>query len=686
MAVDLGIENLTDIELIGRGGFSIVYAATDTRTGRRMAVKVIHAVSDRIHRSFERERAVMARLSAHPNVVTLYDSGYAPDGRPYLSMELMDGGTLAERVGRQGPLPWRVAVNLLLPIAGALDFAHRQHVLHRDVKPENILQAGDQVRLTDFGIASLRDASGYTTTRVAASWGYTAPETLENQRDERSDLYSLGSTLYMLLTGEPPFAGQGNVSIQSLMYRLVNQPPPRLPGDLAPAALDDILQSCLAKDPDQRPQSATALAEALRPLLPSSPAAPRPPARTELTLEPPPVDPAAGPTPTPTPMPIPPPTPAPAPAPVGVIQPVAAPVGVPPEAGVGERRRRWMSPLAVAGAVVAIGAVALAVSLLARGDDPALPAPSAADTSVPAAGPDTAALAGHRGTVTRLAALPDGRLVSASEDRTVRVWDPAQPEVFPVVLRDLPAPVTAVATLGDGRLALGGSDGTVTVRPPANDSSEPVVLAGTPGPVTALAVLGDGRLAVGGGDGTVRLHDPAAAPAAEPVVLQGASGGVTALAALADGRLAGGTAEGAVLIWDPAGPDNKPTVVLTGHQGASVTALIEVAGGRLASAGTDRTVRLWDPATPAAPAGPVLTDHTGAVTTLATLPDGRVASGSADGSVKVWDPDQIPLGVRTVYRPEGAVTALVALPDGRLATAGADDWAIQVWRPAPAGG
>jgi WD40 repeat protein len=127
-------------------------------------------------------------------------------------------------------------------------------------------------------------------------------------------------------------------------------------------------------------------------------------------------------------------------------------------------------------------------------------------------------------------------------------------------------------------------------------------------------------------------------------------------------------------------------VVLTGHQGASVTALIEVAGGRLASAGTDGTVRLWDPATPASPAGPVFTDHTGAVTALAALGDGRIASGSADGSVKVWDPDQIPLGVRTVYRPEGAVTALTALADGRLATAGADDWAIQVWRPAPAGG
>ncbi len=665
MAVDLGIEDLTDIELIGRGGFSIVYAATDARTGRRVAVKVIHAVSDRIHRSFERERAVMARLSAHPNVVTLYDSGYTPDGRPYLSMELMDEGTLADRVGRQGPLPWRVAVNLLLPIAGALDFAHRQQVLHRDVKPENILQAGDQVRLTDFGIASLRDASGYTTTRVAASWGYTAPETLENQRDERSDLYSLGSTLYMLLTGEPPFAGQGNVSIQSLMYRLVNQPPPRLPADLVPPALDDILQACLAKDPDQRPQSAAALGEALRPLLPSSPAAPRRPARTEGTLEPP----AR--------------SSEPEPESKAELESKAEPT---PKAGVGAVHRRKVSPLAVAGVVVvAVGAVALALSLVARGNDPAPPAPPAGGTSVPAAGPDTAVLAGHRGTVTRLVPLPDGRLVSASEDRTVRVWDPARPEVFPVVLRDLPAPVTGVVALGDGRLALGGSDGTVTIRPSGNDGSAPIVLAGTPGPVTALAVLGDGRLAVAGTNGTVRIWDPAAAPATEPVILQGASGGVTALAALADGRVAGGTADGALLIWDPAGPDGKPAVVLTGHQGASVTALIEVTGGRLASAGTDGTVRLWDPATPASPAGPVFTDHTGAVSALAALGDGRIVSGSADGSVKVWDPDQIPLGVRTVYRPEGAVTALAALPDGRLATAGADDWAIQVWPAASAG-
>jgi len=674
LAVDLGIEHLTDIELIGRGGFSIVYAATDVRTGRRVAVKVIHAVSDRIHRSFERERTVMARLSAHPNVVTLYDSGYAPDGRPYLSMELIDGGTLAERVERQGPLPWRVALNLLLPVAGALEFAHSQHVLHRDVKPENILQAIDQVRLTDFGIASLRDASGYTTTRVAASWGYTAPETLENQRDERSDLYSLGSTLYMLLTGEPPFASEGSASIQSLMYRLVNQPPPRLPPDLAPPALDDVLQACLAKDPDQRPQTATALVEALRPLLPASPAPPRRPARTE----PEPAEPAEATVPEPA-------EPAEAAGPVEPLGPVAGAGS--PNTGFGRVLGGKVSLLAVAAVLVGVAAVALAVSLVTGGDPDPSAAPPGAEISTtgpgPVAGAGEATLDGHRGTVTRLVALADGRLVSISDDRTVRVWDPARPDVFPIVLRDLAEPVADVAALADGRLALAGADGTVTIWQPDNPDAPPVTLTDSPGPVNAVAPLGGGRLASAGTDGTLRLWDPAGDPAAEPAVLEATAAPITALTALADGRVAGGTADGALLIWDPGGP-TTPAVVLTGHQGAAVTDLVELANGRLASAGADGTVRLWDPATPDRP-GVVFEDHTGAVTALAALGDGRVASGGADGAVHVWDPDEIPLGVRTAYRPEGAVSALAVLPDGRLASAGADDWAIHLWRPAAAG-
>lgn len=633
MAVDFGIEHLTDMELIGRGGFSIVYAATDVRTNRRVAVKVIHAVSDRIHRSFERERAVMARLSAHPNVVTLYDSGYSPDGRPYLSMELIDGGTLAERVERQGPLPWRVAVNLLLPVAGALEFAHSQQVLHRDVKPENILQAVDQVRLTDFGIASLRDASGYTTTRVAASWGYTAPETLEDQRDERSDLYSLGSTLYMLLTGDPPFASPGTASIQSLMYRLVNQPPPRLPPELAPAALDDLLQACLAKDPDQRPQTASALVQALRPLLPAWPAPPR----RAVGAEPVPVGPVIGAGPPVPPTEAEPPT---------EVEPVTS-AKIEPAPDVGRALRSKVSPLAGAAVLVGAGAIALALSLVAGGDpDPrastaAEAAPASSITPDLAGVADDAALVGHRGIVTRLVVLADGRLVSSGDDRTVRVWDPARPDAFPIVLRGLPGPVADMAALGDGRLALAGADGAMTIWQPDSGGAPSVVRTGPTGPITALA-------------------------------------------ALADGRLAGGTAEGTVLFWDPAGPEGQLPVVLTGHQGASVTDLVELADGRLASAGADGTVRVWDPAAPSRP-GVVFEDHTGAVTALAALPDGRLASAGADGSARVWDPGELPLGVRTVYRPEGALTALAVLPDGRLASAGVEDWAIHLWRPALSG-
>ncbi len=261
---DLGIAHLADLQLIAHGGFSVVYAATNTQFDRRVAVKVLNRLtSDADRRRFERECKIMGRLSDHPHVINVYSAGYTPDERPYIEMELIQGGTLAERVRNGGPLPWRDAARQMVAVANALAVAHEADILHRDIKPENILLAGDEPRLTDFGIAYLRDSTGSASTQISASWLHSPPETFENRRDERSDLYSLGSTLFTIIMGTPPFWRAEDDSLSPLMYRLLNEEAPRIPLDRAPTAVADLVASALAKDGDARPQTANAFAAAL---------------------------------------------------------------------------------------------------------------------------------------------------------------------------------------------------------------------------------------------------------------------------------------------------------------------------------------------------------------------------------------------------------------------------------------
>ena len=222
-------------------------------------------LSDADRRRFDRECRIMGRLSTHPNVATVYQAGYTNDGRPYLVMELVDGGALADKIA-DGPLPWLEAVRIAEPVADAVAHAHEAGILHRDIKPENILTAEDGPRLTDFGIAYLRDSTAATSTHVTASWLHTPPETFQNERDERSDVYSLGSTIYTAVAGAAPFWRPDDESLNPLMMRLVTEPAPELPDDLAPPELRLLVARTLSKDPSNRPASAEALRDALRTL------------------------------------------------------------------------------------------------------------------------------------------------------------------------------------------------------------------------------------------------------------------------------------------------------------------------------------------------------------------------------------------------------------------------------------
>ena len=215
-------------ELVGTGGMSSVYRAHDRLLERNVAIKVLHeqftADGDYVER-FRREARAVAQLS-HPNIVTVIDRG-EHDGRQFIVFEYVDGENVKALIEREGPLPEQEAIGLALQIARALGFAHDQGLVHRDVKPQNVLlNDGGQAKVTDFGIARSLDVQGGLTQTgtVMGTSDYIAPEQARGSRvDAQSDIYSLGTVLYELLTGEVPFSGDNFVAVA---MQHINQPPP----------------------------------------------------------------------------------------------------------------------------------------------------------------------------------------------------------------------------------------------------------------------------------------------------------------------------------------------------------------------------------------------------------------------------------------------------------------------------
>ncbi|MEM9133174.1 MAG: PQQ-binding-like beta-propeller repeat protein [Actinomycetota bacterium] len=268
-SLDLDIEELRDYETIGQGGFSTVLSAWDVGFQRRVAVKVIPSLDDAGLRRFERERAIMGRLSYHPNVIMPFRAGFTKNGAAYLVMELGDGGSLEELFLQRGPIPWREAVGYVLAATAALDHAHSRGIIHRDVKPANILLAGDVPKLTDFGIAALKET---TASVMAYTLNHCPPEAFAHgtdTRDERSDLYSMASSLFTMLTGgDAPYDVEGSDSQQAYMFRIISDEVPQLPADLdVPDALRTFVHNALAKDPDERPRTAETFMADLRAIL-----------------------------------------------------------------------------------------------------------------------------------------------------------------------------------------------------------------------------------------------------------------------------------------------------------------------------------------------------------------------------------------------------------------------------------
>jgi serine/threonine-protein kinase len=261
-------------EEIGRGGMGVVYRARHALLRRPTAIKLLAPGQSAVaEKRFEREVQITSMLT-HPNTVVVYDFGHTRDGVFYYVMELLDGVSLQDLIEEQGPQPPGRVVHIMAQIASALAEAHGAGLIHRDVKPSNIIlcdRAGDPdfVKVLDFGLVKETGNRNPALTGSAALTGtplYMAPESILRPEavDARVDIYALGAVGYTLVTGKPPFDGANVVEVCSHHLHTAPEPPSRRLGRPVPAALEEILLGCLAKSPEDRPQTGKALAETLR--------------------------------------------------------------------------------------------------------------------------------------------------------------------------------------------------------------------------------------------------------------------------------------------------------------------------------------------------------------------------------------------------------------------------------------
>jgi serine/threonine protein kinase len=270
MAVDAGVlpERYTGAQPIGRGGMGEIFRATDTTLGRAVAVKVLaegYAQDPSVRERFTREALAVARLSGNPNIVTIYDVGEHRE-RPFIVMEYLPGGSLEQKLRAEGAQTPRQSLEWLEQAANALDAAHREGVIHRDVKPANLLlDRYGQVHVADFGIASAAGLGSLTQTgTVLGTASYLSPEQAQGERTTpASDLYSLGIVAFELLTGRRPFEGD-SVAAEAVAHVTGVVPPVRELNPSLPSELDAVFAKALAKDPAQRFDSGAEFVAALR--------------------------------------------------------------------------------------------------------------------------------------------------------------------------------------------------------------------------------------------------------------------------------------------------------------------------------------------------------------------------------------------------------------------------------------
>ena len=253
------------LEMIGSGGMAVVYKARCNRLNRLVAIKILKeelSKDEEFRRRFHAESQAVAMMS-HPNIVSVYDVSHS-ENVDYIVMELIDGITLKQYMEQKQVLNWREALHFATQIAKALEHAHSRGIIHRDIKPHNIMVLKDgSVKVADFGIAQMASAQSTLTREALGSVHYISPEQAKGAHvDARTDLYSLGVVMYEMLTGRPPFDGDTPVSV-AIQHINAKAVPPRQLNPSIPVGLEQITMHAMTADRDKRYSSATEMLEDL---------------------------------------------------------------------------------------------------------------------------------------------------------------------------------------------------------------------------------------------------------------------------------------------------------------------------------------------------------------------------------------------------------------------------------------
>ena len=622
---------------LGQGNFGLVLKGRHRHLKRAVAIKVLSGRED-APANFAAEAQVLAGFD-HPHIVRVHDYNEA-DGLCLIVMELLAGGTLAER--RKG-MPAEAACAVGLAVAAALACAHDRGILHRDIKPQNILfdEAGT-AKVVDFGIAKILEGTAATASGLAGTPLYMAPEQIRGSKlAATTDLYGLGVLLYELLSGAPPF--DRHLPLPALYRCHLDTKPPKPTG--VPGPLAQVVMKALAKDPAARQESAHAfaieLARAAHTVF-----GPRWTTRVGIGLwlydeireaadhSAHPGDPRVAMTLPPPGTATPPPRPAPAP-----LRPVAAGS----DSGLRPSRKLTGHTGRVASVVFHPDGQLLA----SGGADNTVRLWDVTDRTAPK--PLGKELTGHTGPVRSVAFHPDGQLLaSGGADNTVRLWDVTD-RTAPRLLRNelthrRTGRVEALAFSPDGRLlASAGTGGQMRLWNPGHDVNARLLGTARVGlntVVTAVGFSGDSKLLTTvGRDGSVKLWDVSNPRSIRLVGRKGLVGSeVRAAAFTPDGlTLATAGANGAAQLWDVAGRSGPQKIgqPLTGHAG-EVYGVAFADARLLASAGSDQRLIRWDVSNRSAPRRlPVWT--TGPITRVVFAPDGQMMASAAGNAIRLWE-------------------------------------------------
>lgn len=696
----LGNYRLT--RLLGTGSFSDVYQGEHTLLMTKVAIKVLHTeVTQGDVAQFQQEARLLASLR-HPHIIRVLDFGL-DDETPYLVMDYAPHGTLRTRHTKGTPLPVSTVVSYVKQVAEALQYAHDRKIVHRDVKPENMLVGEkNEILLGDFGIALITQGTRFQTTQdVTGTLPYMSPEQIQGKPRPASDQYSLGIVVYEWLNGMYPF--QGSLTELCTQHMFASPSPLRERVPSIPPEVEHVVTIALAKDPKERFESVLAFATALEQAsqgipvtrgsyamrssslsdtLPSSPLGTFPSLHSDrlLTL------PAKAPTSQPQ-------QPLESSSasvmesdhlillPESVLQTLStSPISekIPGKPRVRLSRRSVLIGVACVAAIAAAGFDILVVAHQQSKQTQAVPMPtSSAQTPTVIPQNQLFTYRGHSSAVWSVAWSPDSkRIVSGSNDRTVQVWN-AGDGGDSFTYRGHLSSVDVVTWSPDGQfIASGSDDGTVQVCNASNMSTV-LIYPGHTSNVNALAWSPNGQLIASGSvDRTVQVWN--ANVGSVVFIYSGHADMLWGVTWSPDGeRVASCSEDGTVQVWNADGGGDVFTY--RGHTDVVFGVAWSPDGARIASCSADQTVQVWD----AKGGGNVFTylGHSGTVRGVTWSPDGKqIASCSEDGAVQVWN---VSNGSKVfTYKGHSDWVLTVAWSsDGKRIVSGSRDSTVQVWRP-----